>query len=202
SGAAALAARFAERGPVAYFAGLLDVREEQRDSSIAGIENAKLETGKGPGTASRALNFEFRASAPGAADRRTIAALIAALTVPGLIGRPRAVELLANAVLPCLAALGPEVRARRAEALYRGLPLSARYGAVRHLHEAVGGRISENRKPKTGRDPDRFRFSDFRPRQDTGNGIAVRVGFRRQQGMLYLLKQYCTQGGCGRCPLS
>jgi hypothetical protein len=28
------------------------------------------------------------------------------------------------------------------------------------------------------------------------------IDFRRQQGMLYLLKQYCTQGGCGRCPLS
>jgi hypothetical protein len=30
----------------------------------------------------------------------------------------------------------------------------------------------------------------------------VRLNARRQQGMLYLLKQYCTQGGCGRCPLS
>jgi hypothetical protein len=33
-------------------------------------------------------------------------------------------------------------------------------------------------------------------------GAAVPLGARRQQGMLYLLKQYCTQGGCGRCPLS
>lgn len=30
----------------------------------------------------------------------------------------------------------------------------------------------------------------------------VRVGARRQQGMLYLLRQYCSRGGCGRCPLS
>jgi hypothetical protein len=30
----------------------------------------------------------------------------------------------------------------------------------------------------------------------------VPLNARRQQGMLYLLKQYCTQGGCGRCPLS
>ncbi len=30
----------------------------------------------------------------------------------------------------------------------------------------------------------------------------LRPSARRQQGMLYLLKQYCTQGGCGRCPLS
>jgi hypothetical protein len=30
----------------------------------------------------------------------------------------------------------------------------------------------------------------------------VRMSARRGQGMLYLLKQYCTQGGCGKCPLS
>jgi len=96
--------------------------------------------------------------------------LIATFSVPGAIGRGRAVEVIANAVLPWLAALGPEARTRRAEALYRLLPLTARYGAISHLHEAVGG--------------------------------AVPVDFRRQQGMLYLLKQYCTRGGCGRCPLS
>jgi hypothetical protein len=92
--------------------------------------------------------------------------------VAGLIGRSRAIEVLANAVLPCLAAAGPEAAVRRAEAVYARLPLPARYGAVRHLHEAVGG------------------------------AAGVRANFRRQQGMLYLLKQYCTQGGCGRCPLS
>jgi len=31
---------------------------------------------------------------------------------------------------------------------------------------------------------------------------AVPLNARRQQGMLYLLKRYCTQGGCGKCPLS
>jgi len=31
---------------------------------------------------------------------------------------------------------------------------------------------------------------------------AVPVDARRQQGMLYLLRRYCTQGGCGKCPLS
>lgn len=92
------------------------------------------------------------------------------LTVPRLIGRSRALEILSNVVLPCLAALGPEERTGRAESLQRRLPRPARYGAVRHLHEALGKE--------------------------------VRVNARRQQGMLYLLKQYCTQGGCGRCPLS
>jgi len=94
----------------------------------------------------------------------------AALTVPGLIGPGRAQEMLANALLPCAAASGDEALAWLAEAVYRQLPLPARYGAVRHLHQALGG--------------------------------AVPVNASRQQGMLYLLKQYCTQGGCGRCPLS
>jgi len=31
---------------------------------------------------------------------------------------------------------------------------------------------------------------------------AVRVDARRQQGMLFLLRSYCSQGRCGNCPLS
>ncbi|HEU4759253.1 MAG TPA: hypothetical protein VFT91_04645, partial [Dehalococcoidia bacterium] len=30
----------------------------------------------------------------------------------------------------------------------------------------------------------------------------LRVDGRRQQGMLHLLRRYCSQGACGRCPLS
>jgi hypothetical protein len=93
--------------------------------------------------------------------------LIDAVTVPGLVGRPRAVELLTNAVLPVIAAAGED---SLAEAAYGALPLPARYGAVKHIHAALGGEVPLNA--------------------------------RRQQGMLYLLKQYCTQGGCGKCPLS
>jgi hypothetical protein len=141
-GAAQLAARFAGNG---LLPAVVDILEGAR----AGLKQAE---------------------ARGPSESRTVASLAALLTVPGLIGRSRAVEMAGNAVLPCLAALGPEAGTRRAEALYRGLPLPARYGAVRHLHEAVGG--------------------------------ALAVNFQRQQGMLYLLKQYCTQGGCGRCPLS
>ncbi len=95
---------------------------------------------------------------------------IAALTVPRLVGRARAAEITANAVLPLAAALCGESAARRYEAQFARLPLTARYGAVRHLHEAAGE--------------------------------AVRVNTQRQQGMLYLLRQYCSQGGCGKCPLS
>ena len=37
---------------------------------------------------------------------------------------------------------------------------------------------------------------------DDALGGAVRVDARRQQGMLFLRRHYCTQGRCGRCPLS
>lgn len=98
-----------------------------------------------------------------------VRALTAALTVSTLVGPARAQEMLANAVLPCLAATGDERLSRLAEAAYGRLPLPARYGAVRHLHRALGG---------------------------------LPLSARRQQGMLYLLRQYCSQGGCGKCPLS
>ncbi len=102
--------------------------------------------------------------------RRAAGALVRALSVPGLIGRARAVELAVNAVLPSAAAVaGSADEESHAGAVYGALPLPVRYGAVRHLHRALA---------------------------------PVRPSARRQQGMLYLLKQYCTQGGCGRCPLS
>lgn len=96
--------------------------------------------------------------------------LIEALTVRRLIGRARAIEIAGNAVLPIAAALCEEPAASVIEEVFAGLPLPARYGAVRHLHDVTGGTVA--------------------------------VGMRRQQGMLYLLGQYCTQGGCGKCPLS
>jgi hypothetical protein len=93
--------------------------------------------------------------------------LLAALTAPGAIGRGRAIEIAANAVLPCAAAAGLD---EAAEAVYARLPSPAIYGSVRHLHQALGKAVPPNA--------------------------------RRQQGMLYLLREHCTQGGCGRCVLS
>jgi len=164
-GAGALAARFAERGPVSHFKGLLEATTQDGEGESGRAEHENVVPTRFP-----ISDLKSRAARPSHSERGAVTAMIAMLSVPPYVGRSRAVELLANAVLPCLAALGPEGRARRAEALYERLPLPARYGAVRHLHEAAGR--------------------------------AVRVDFRRQQGMLYLLKQYCTQGGCGRCPLS
>jgi hypothetical protein len=94
--------------------------------------------------------------------------LAAALSVPRLVGRGRALEIAANVVLPLAAALSPGAAARYGE-LAAALPLAARYGTVRHLHQAAAG---------------------------------IQVTSGRQQGMLYLLRQYCSQGGCGKCPLS
>lgn len=125
--------------------------------------------GRGPAAALLPLVRRGEAEGPGA--------LLAALAVPGCLGRSRAVEIAANVVLPLAAALGEGELAGAATGLYRRLPLPARYGAVRHLHQAVGG------------------------------GVAVNA--RRQQGMLHLLGEYCTRGGCvgpvegrGRCPLA
>jgi hypothetical protein len=165
-GAAALAARFAEMGPFACLERALEATSESGQGAGATTENGGSNVLGG----ARISNFKRLSKQPTRLDDKANAAMLSLLTVPGCIGRSRAVELLANAVLPCLAAVGPEGRARRVEALYARLPLPARYGAVRHLHEAAGR--------------------------------AVHVDFRRQQGMLYLLRQYCTQGGCGRCPLS
>jgi hypothetical protein len=95
--------------------------------------------------------------------------IVSALTVPGLVGRGRAIEMAVNAVLPLAAAVCGEEGASQVERVFAQLPLPARYGNVRHLHEAT---------------------SD------------LRMSAQRQQGMLYLQNQYCTQGGCGRCPLS
>ena len=117
----------------------------------------------GPGLAASLLG-------PLAEDPPDAGGIVRLLTVPWLVGRARALELAANAVLPLAAALCDEPAARRIEDAYARLPRPARYGNVRHLHAVTG--------------------------ED------VRVDFRRQQGMLYLLRQYCTQGGCGKCPLS
>ncbi len=96
--------------------------------------------------------------------------ILDALTVRRFVGRARAIEIAGNAVLPLAAALCEEPAASRIETVFAELLLPVRYGAVRHLHEAIGP--------------------------------AVRSSMRRQQGMLYLFHQYCTQGGCGKCPLS
>ena len=110
-------------------------------------------------------------------------ALIASWTVAGaqstaaLIGRGRAIELLVNAVLPwaaaCAAQRGDQETAALARACFARLPRPGRYGALAFLE------------------------ANFRV-----EGRSLPLDARRQQGLLALYKTECTQGGCGRCPLS
>ena len=90
---------------------------------------------------------------------------------PALVGRGRAVEILVNAVLPFLAAGGggsDSALQQGAEALFHRLPAAGRYGATAHLEAALS--INARRR--------------------------LTAGARRQQGLLYLLRRYCRQGGC------
>ena len=97
---------------------------------------------------------------------------------PGaLIGRSRAIELLVNAVLPWATAVAyragdPRV-ARLAHSQFGALPTSARYGRLAFLEEHL-----------------------------SHDGERLNLSARRQQGLLALYKQECTQGGCGSCPFS
>jgi hypothetical protein len=79
-----------------------------------------------------------------------------------------------NVVLPFAVAWGDAAPAEAARALYRRWPRPSPFSITRHLDQAMS----------------------------TGRGEGVRIDARRQQGMLHLYRNYCTQGGCGRCPLS
>jgi len=95
-----------------------------------------------------------------------------------LIGRGRALEMTVNVVLPLATVLAEARRNReaalRARDLLARLPRTGPYGVTRFLEEALR----------------------------SGEGRALRLNARRQQGLLHLYHAYCTQGGCGRCPMS
>ena len=92
---------------------------------------------------------------------------------PAYIGRSRALEILVNVVLPAACASGDAGMAAQGLALFGKLPRPAVYGVTRHIEEALAS-----------------------------DGIRVPVNARRAQGLLALNQDWCTQGGCGRCPLS
>ncbi len=97
---------------------------------------------------------------------------------PGaLIGRGRAIELLANAVLPWAAATayraGDVQLARLAHRQFGSLPAPGRYGRLTFLEQHL-----------------------------SKDGEPLKLSARRQQGLLALYKQECTNGGCGSCPFS
>jgi hypothetical protein len=92
---------------------------------------------------------------------------------PAYIGRARALEILLNAVIPAAIASGDAALGARAGALFQRLPRPAAYGVTRFLEQALAS-----------------------------DGVRPRIGAAGAQGLLALHRDWCTQGGCGRCPLS
>jgi hypothetical protein len=92
---------------------------------------------------------------------------------PAIVGRSRALEIAVNVVLPAAAACGDAALAAAARALYARLPRPAAYGATRFIEEALAS-----------------------------DGRRVPITARRAQGLLALQRDWCSQGGCGRCALS
>ncbi len=115
------------------------------------------------------------ASVAGAANAK---ALVAAWQVAdpaggaALIGPARARELALNLALP-FAALSPSLR-EQVLSLLEALPAAPAYGKTAFLENTLR-------------------------RADGRRGIA---GTLEQQGLLDYLARWCSQGGCGRCPLS
>jgi hypothetical protein len=88
------------------------------------------------------------------------------------LGRDRAIEIAVNVVLPFAAA--DTALAEKATSLLPGLAAAAPYGKTAFLEHNLRG-------------PD--------GRRAVQSALA-------QQGLLSLLADWCSQGGCGRCPLS
>jgi hypothetical protein len=90
-----------------------------------------------------------------------------------MIGRSRALEVLVNVVIPAAVGCGEESVRAQALRLYERLPRAASYGVTKFIENALAS-----------------------------EGTRVPVNARRGQGLLALHRDWCTQNGCGRCPLS
>lgn len=103
-------------------------------------------------------------------------ALLAALHVAGAIGQDRACELAINAVLPWLLAMyaNDEDLCAAVTSVFGELPAPAAYGQTKLITAALS--------------------------RDDGTSL-VRGG-AVMQGALQMTRDWCTQGGCGHCPLS
>jgi hypothetical protein len=89
------------------------------------------------------------------------------------VGRSRALEIITNVVIPAGIASEDAALAANARALYARLPRPAAYGVTRFIENALAS-----------------------------EGVRVPVNARRAQGLLALHRDWCSQNGCGRCPLS
>ena len=159
--------------PARRMAGLARLFSSGSGSLLARVRSALL-TERAPAQALLQL-LTVEAGAPW--DERLLPWSDRGGSQPALIGRAKANELALNAVLPVLLAeAGRDRRPLLAEAVWRAyhqLPLPSHYGKTAHLSRAL--------------------------RVNTGSLIRSAA---HAQGALDLYANYCTQGGCGRCPLS
>jgi len=93
-------------------------------------------------------------------------------SAPALLGEDRAGITVVNVLLPFMAAWGRPALAEKAVEIYRRYPALAENATERHMRRQLG--VSR---------------------------LPVHSA-RRQQGLLYLYKTWCSQGKCGECPLS
>ncbi len=102
--------------------------------------------------------------------------LLACLQAPRTIGHDRALEIAVNAVLPWLLAISSDdpVFEQTVLDVYRRMPGPQTYGRTRLLASAL---------------------------KDEEGASLVR-GAAGVQGALQMTRDWCTQGGCGHCPLS
>jgi Protein of unknown function (DUF2851) len=92
---------------------------------------------------------------------------------PAFVGRSRALEIIINVVLPVACCIDDAATGAKARALFARLPRPAVYGATKFIEASL-----------------------------SSDGVRVPVNARRAQGLLELQRNWCTQGGCGRCALS
>jgi hypothetical protein len=93
-------------------------------------------------------------------------------TAPALLGEDRAGIIIVNVLLPFIVAWGRPALAEKAAGMYRRYPALVENSLERHMRRQLG--VSR---------------------------LPVHSA-RRQQGLLYLYKTWCSQGKCGECPLS
>ncbi|MEX0799659.1 MAG: DUF2851 family protein [Dehalococcoidia bacterium] len=174
-------------------AGLRGVRADGR-SAEAGSLLERAARGPPP------LAWRVAAARPGNHPARRLRA--AALLAAGWAERgpaPALRGLLDAAPGEAVSAL--TVRERGTALVGRGRALELLTNAVLPFFAAAGGEGGERALALYRALPRPVAYGSVR-HLDEAVGGAVRVDGRRQQGMLFLLRNYCSRGRCGTCPLS
>jgi hypothetical protein len=172
---------------------LLDIRPEER-------AGAALEALAEAATRPPALAWRRAGLRPGNSPARRLEAAAELMARHAGAGLARGLEpLLDGDAAEAIAAL--TLRGWRRTLIGAGR-------AVEMLSNAVLPTFAAGAEPQRGRALELYRtlprpaaYGAVRHLDEAVAG-AVRVNARRQQGMLFLLRHYCSQGRCGTCPLS